>query len=105
MSPFLNDWLSASGIGAGLGLLLFACVRLRMHVAPIIRRRWGNTMRQAYWVLTIIVMVLLANLGLGLLRRYTPTVDTPILYLEIWFILVAVAVSFGLIFRRMTRNL
>ena len=50
-------------------------------------------------------MVLLANLGLGLLRRYTPTGDTPILYLEIWFILVAVAVSFGLIFRRMTRNL
>ena len=48
MSPFLNDWLSASGIGAGLGLLLFACVRLRMHVGPIIRRRWGNTMRQAY---------------------------------------------------------
>ncbi len=105
MSPLLQDWLLTSGIGAGLGLLLFACVRLRMHVGPIIRERWGNSMRQVYWLLTIVVMVLLANGGLGLLRHYAPVGDTPALALEVWFIVVAVGISFGLIFKRMTRNL
>ncbi|MDG1462380.1 MAG: hypothetical protein P8R04_02330 [Gammaproteobacteria bacterium] len=94
----------ASIVGVCLGLLLFACVRLRMHFGPIIRARWGNLMRKVYWLFTIMIMVLLANAGLALVRHFTPVGDTPILLLEIWFITVAVAISFGLIFRRMTRN-
>ncbi len=94
----------ASLTGVCLGLLLFACVRLRMYVGPIIRARWGNLMRKAYWLFTIVVMVILANAGLAVVRHYAPVGDTPTLLLEIWFITVAVAISFGLIYRRMNRN-
>ena len=83
---------------------MFACVRLRMYVGPIIRARWGNLMRQAYWLATILFMILLANVGLAVVRQYTAASDTPALLLEIWFITVAVAISFGLIYKRMTRN-
>ena len=104
MSLLTQDLLLASFAGLFLGLLLFGCVRLRMHVGPIIRARWGNRMRQIYWALTILVMVLLANACLALLRHFAPIGDTPMLLLEMWFIAVAVAISFGLIFKRMTRD-
>jgi len=96
-----QDWLFATVIGLTTGLVLFAFVRLRMHVGPIIRARWGNTMRQAYWLLTIVLMILVANLGLGLLRR---TASTDHVMLEIWFITIAVATAFLFIYRRISRN-
>ena len=74
-----------------------------MHLGPIIRQRYGNTWRQAYWILTILFMILLANGGLRLLRRVTGDTPTPLLF-EIWFAAVAVSVAFGLIVRRIRRK-
>ena len=97
------NWIAATVCGLGLGLALYACVRLRMHFGPIVQQRFGKVARQLYWLVTIGVMVLLANLGLILLRgwlaEYGP--DNKDLMLEIWFALLALAISLLLIFRQL----
>ncbi|MFW2404871.1 MAG: hypothetical protein ACN4GT_08890 [Gammaproteobacteria bacterium] len=74
-----------------------------MHFGPIIRERYGNNWRRAYWWLTIIVMIALANVALRLLRGLTGEPEN-LLLLEVWFTCLAVLVAFLLIVRRMNRN-
>ncbi|NND35912.1 MAG: hypothetical protein HKN81_02150 [Gammaproteobacteria bacterium] len=99
----LQDWATATLAGTCLGLAWFACVRLRMHVGPIVRERYGDNWRRAYWLLTIIVMIVLANVGLRLLRSLTDKPENMLL-LEIWFACLAVLIAFTLIFRRLRRR-
>lgn len=99
----LQHWATSTLAGICLGLAWFACVRLRMHVGPIIRERYGNNWRRAYWWLTIIVMIVLANVALRLLRHLTGE-PADMLLLEIWFACLAVLVAFSLIFRRLRRR-
>jgi hypothetical protein len=99
----MQHWFTATIIGIGLGLALYTCVRMRMHFGPIIRNRYGNLARRAYWLLTILVMVALANAGLLGLRRLlaNPPLPADKLMLEIWFTLLATAVALTLIYRRL----
>lgn len=89
--------------GGVLGLLLFGCVRLRMHLGPRLKARYGNRARRAYWLLTIVMMVALANVALFGLRAYMTTSppNGSQLAMEIWFALLALGVAMGLIFRRL----
>ncbi len=98
-------WIAATLAGLGLGLAWFGCVRLRMHVGPILKARHGNQFRRAYWLLTIVVMIGLANLALLGLRLFLHDLPLPPnrLLLELWFAAVAVAVAGSLIYRRVTR--
>jgi NADH:ubiquinone oxidoreductase subunit 4 (subunit M) len=99
----MQHWLTATLIGICLGLLLYACVRLRMHFGPIVGDRYGSMARRAYWLFTILLMIVLANLGLKLLRIYLSNFDavTNSLMLEIWFALLALLLALSLIFKRL----
>jgi len=99
----LQDWATATLAGICLGLAWFGCVRLRMQVGPIIRERYGNNWRRAYWWLTIIVMIVLANVALRFLRSLTGEPPNMLL-LEIWFACIAVLVAFAFIVQRMRRH-
>jgi hypothetical protein len=102
----MQHWLAASAIGICLGLVLFACVRLRMHFGPIVRDHYGNTARQAYWIATILIMIVLANLGLRLLRIYLSgyeSIENPLMF-EIWFAMLAVTIALTLIYKRINKN-
>jgi hypothetical protein len=102
----MQHWLTATVIAICIGLALYACVRLRMHFGPIVRKRWGNWARRAYWMMTILVMVAFANLGLLLLRIYLGDLQTSRngLMLEIWFALLSAAVALGLILQKLKRR-
>ena len=101
----MQHWIITTLMGAVLGLTLFACVRLRMYIGPVIRQRYGNGYRRAYWLLTIIVMVALSNGGLRLVRMLThDTRPTNDLWLEIWFATLALVIPLTLIYRRIHRN-
>lgn len=102
----MEAWIAAGIAGAGLGLAFYACVRLRMHLGPRIRERFGNQARRAYWLVTMAVMVLIANLTLLGLRKWRAEslhIDEH-LPSEMLFLALAVSIAFGLIFLRMTRN-
>ena len=62
------DWLVAIAEGGILGTALYWCVRARMKLAPLVLSMHGQWGRRMVWVLSILLMVLLANLGLVLLR-------------------------------------
>jgi hypothetical protein len=99
----MQQWIAATLFGGVLGLALFGCVRLRMHVGPRIKARYGKYARRAYWLLTIVVMIALANLALLGLRAYfagSPPAGNQ-LVMEIWFAVLALTVAMGLIFRRL----
>jgi len=102
----IRYWITATLMGAALGLLLYGCVRLRMHVGPILRDRYGNWVRQTYWVFTIIFMVVLANLGLSFLRNYIPGTTEPniSLILEIWFALLAMGIAMVLVIKQLRKD-
>ena len=73
-----------------------------MHFGPRVRERFGNGARQALWVLIILFMVLLANLGLRLLRGLVLT-DIPQaewLGFEIVFAASALLVGLALVLLR-----
>jgi uncharacterized membrane protein YhaH (DUF805 family) len=78
----------------------------RMYLGPILKKNYGNRVRQMYWVITMVVMVLMANMALIGLQRYLcdPLVPGNHLIIEIWFALLALAVALTLIFRRLRRN-
>jgi hypothetical protein len=102
----MQHWAVATATGISVGLILFLCVRLRMYVGPILKIRYGPWARQTYWILTILVMIALANLGLWLLRIYFRSFDitAETLALEIWFSMLALMVAMGLIFNRLYRQ-
>jgi len=87
-------------MGAGLGVTLYGCVRLRMHFGPIVLERYGKWARYFYWLLTIAVMVLIANLGLMLLRAILGPSEPGgnNVLPEIWFALLALSIALRLIF-------
>jgi len=77
-----------------------------MHYAPILKQSYGTWARNACWLATILMMVVVANAALIGLRRHIGHEAPPaeILMLEIWFALLALAVAFGLILKRLNRN-
>lgn len=98
----LRHWIIATLISLGLGLLLYYCVRLRMHFGPLLRDRYGEAARRILWFGIILLMVGVANAMLYVLRfalEAGPPVDNPLI-LEIWFALLATAVALLLVFRR-----
>lgn len=102
----MQHWLIATLEGAILGLTLYCCVRLRMYIGPKVRERFGNLARRAYWLLTILLMIVLANVGLLIFRIYlsSQSIAAETLYLELWFGLVALGVGIAMIFRRLSPN-
>jgi hypothetical protein len=103
----INHWLTTTFFGVCTGLALYACVRLRMQFGPIVKVCWGEWARRAYWMMTFLVMVILANVGLLLLRIYVPKlqVSADSLILEIWFCLVFVVVTLGLILNKFKKRI
>lgn len=102
----MQHWIVATGDGVFLGLVLYACVRLRMYIGPILKERYGNWARQIYWVFTIVIMVLAANIALLVLQKYlgdSPSPDENLM-LEIWFAVLALLVALYLVFGRIKKN-
>jgi len=62
-------WLIDIALGVLLAFILYAIVRVRMKVAPKMRDRFGSVARWSVWVLTLLLMVVMANLGLIMLRQ------------------------------------
>ena len=100
----MQAWIIATAAGIALGLLLYLCVRLRMWLGPIIRDRFGQWARRLYWIVTIAVMVVLANAGLLLVREWVGIDAANLLLLEIWFALLALGTAMSMIYRRIRRN-
>ena len=89
-----------------MSLIFYALVLLRMNVAPRMRDRYGDRARWATWVVTIGLMVLLANAGLIVLRQVLHEqygVDAPFMH-EMVYALLAFAIGFVLVNRHVTRN-
>ena len=102
----MRHWIIATVTGIGLGLLLYFCVRLRMHFGPLLRERYGNWARWLCWFATLVVMIGLANAAL-LMQRLSLGADPPAdnrLAFEIWFAVLALIVAMTLIFRRIYRG-
>jgi hypothetical protein len=95
--PWIIDVLA----GLLLATLLYALVRLRMKVAPVMRERYGDSARWAIWLLVGILMVAVANLELIWLRRVLHSVfgEQSLLLHEILFALVALAGGYFLVAR------
>ena len=105
-SLYMNPWVISTFTGAGLGCLLYCCVRLRMHFGPKVRQRYGDKAREILWLLIIIGMILLANTGLRLLRYFITSdfgTNAPLVQ-EGWFALVALFVGFMLVYKRINRK-
>ena len=102
----MQPWIAATLAGLVLGLLFYGCVRMRMYFGPLLRNQFGNRARQAYWIMTFVLMIGLANLALHALRAYFASLKQAGSYLlpEIWFVAIAVILAMTLIFRRMKRN-
>jgi predicted MFS family arabinose efflux permease len=62
-------WVLDIVLGVLLACILYAIVRLRMKVAPKMRDRFGSFARWSVWVLTLLLMVVMANVGLIMLRQ------------------------------------
>ena len=99
----MQSWIASTLAGIVLGLTFYGFVRLRMHLGPLIRDKYGNTARRIYWLLTILIMVMSANIALIALRTFLPGTGSHLMP-EMWFILVAVTIAFALISRRVTGN-
>lgn len=99
-------WISATALGIALGLVLYGCVRLRMHYAPILKKRYGNWARESCWVAAVLAMIFSANAALMVLRAFLSAerAADDMLMLEIWFAVIALAVALKLIFMRMNRT-
>lgn len=100
------QWIIAAGAGLILSVLFYALVVLRMSLAPLMRDRFGDRARWATWIVTIGLMVLLANIGLVLLRQVLHEqhgIDAPFLH-EMLYAVFAFAVGFALVNRHVTRN-
>lgn len=102
----MQHWFVATLTGAGLGLALYGCVRLRVWLGPRIGDWYGQHMRRAYWVLTVVIMVILANIALWGLRRYLQAAAPSAsgLLLESWFALLALVVGLAPILVRARRS-
>ena len=68
MQAELIDWGIALIEGLILGSVLYVCVRLRMTLAPAVVPKFGQAGRWLIWVITIVLMIVIANVGLILLR-------------------------------------
>lgn len=97
----MQPWIAATVAGICLGLAFYGCVRLRMYLGPLIRDRFGNGARRAYWVLTIAAMILLANVALLILRQFFAPPGSQLMP-EIWFILLAAGIAYTLIAQKVT---
>ena len=102
----IEHWLIATLLGALSGFVLYTCVRLRMHMGPLFRARFGNRARQAVWAVTILIMIIFMNLALAGLRIYLHRMQEmhSTLLLEAWFAVLSLIVAMSLVFRRMNRN-
>jgi hypothetical protein len=77
-----------------------------MYFGPLILQRFGRWARRAYWLFTILLMIVIGNLGLYGFRTYLSSqsgIDDTLL-LELWFSAMALTVGLGLIFRKLLRN-
>ncbi len=101
-----HDLIISSSVGLTVGLLFYFCVRLRMHIGPLLRKRFGNWARQTYWLSTLAVMAITANIGLKITRQLVDHQPEPknTLPQEILFISFAVVFAFALIYKRINRN-
>lgn len=54
--------------GMILGAALYLCVRVRVKFGPLALSRYGQWARSLVWVLSILLMIVIANLGLVLFR-------------------------------------
>lgn len=99
------DWIATTLAGVGLGVALFGCVRLRMYLGPLLKARYGMHLHRIYWGVTILVMVVIANMALRGLRAWLHVAGPPQhpVLLEAWFAVLALGVGFALISRRMNR--
>ncbi|NND54401.1 MAG: hypothetical protein HKN56_05450 [Gammaproteobacteria bacterium] len=99
-------WLIDIVAGIAMSIIFYTLVRIRMTMAPKMRDRFGARARWATWALTIGIMVVLANLGLIVLRRVLHThhgIEAPFVH-EMVFALLAFAIGFALVNRHVTRN-
>jgi len=101
----MDSWLVATVAGCCLGAAFFLCVRLRMRLAPLARERFGNWARGAVWLLTILLMIALANgMLLGLRGYWAGSAPANPALLEIWSGLLALGIGLSLVFRRIHRR-
>lgn len=94
-------WLISFMSGFVLALALFALVRIRMRVGPIVRERFGNWARRGFWGLIFALLIASANLMLIMLRQVLinqyAVADT--VMHEVLFAAVAFCGGFFLVYR------
>jgi len=98
-------WVLDVAAGVLLALLLYALVRFRMRVAPIMRDRFGPWARWSIWILVAALMIVVANLELIILRQLLHQwfgEQKSTLGHEIIFVLVALVAGYFLVARYVT---
>lgn len=99
-------WILDLLAGVLLSLLFYALVRVRMKLAPKMNDHFGAWARWSTWAVITILMVIAANVVLGILRNVlheSYDIDQSIFH-ELLFALVALAGGYYLVTRYVTRD-
>ncbi len=102
----MTSWLVSTVAGLLVGLAFYVCVRLRIVLGPAARGRYGNMARRGVWLITILLMIGIANLGLVFLRAYLAANDSANNHFafELWFAVLSLAFGAGMVFIRARRT-
>ena len=94
------DWIFSVSLGLLLGYALFRLVRMRGRLIPISNDQIAGSGR-VIWALTMVLMVLLSNIGLIALRKGLLLLEVSnTLYYEAVFAAVSFALAMYLVTRR-----
>jgi len=102
----MTHWILVTFVGLTLGAALYLLVRLRMYLAPQMLVLHGPWARRIVWIITILLMITLANGMLIWIRSYllnTAHITETLTY-EIWFGVTALFLGVFLVANHVRRR-
>ena len=99
----MNPLIASALVGVATACVLYVCVRLRMRIGPWMREHHGDRARRLFWGLSLVLMVLIANVGLYVVRDFVVMGDQS-LAPQVVYALALLLVGVGLVFRYIHRD-
>ncbi len=99
MAEYLGGFLA----GTMVGVALYLCVRARMKYGPLALARFGPWARRLVWVLSMLLVIAIANLGLVVFRELLSALlgREPSLGSEVCFAITGLVVGCVLVLKHM----
>ena len=102
----MTPWFVDMALGIILGLLLYACVRLRMYAGPRLKEAYGQWPRRIAWAMILLLMIGIGNLVLYAERVYLRNagVGEDTLLHEVLFAIIGLVLGLWLVMARIYRR-